>query len=191
MESASPTCQIKVSRWISGGATVAQGGIPTQSNHPLPTNPDCLWVRFKLPLPYSEKGRRMIAKIVHFGIDCRYRLHDLRDAGYVVESCYTVSELRLVLYVNRNLDAIIIDASERQAPKNAIDLARSHCPDSVVLFQGWTPQEDESDFDLIIPPLTPVPKWLDDLASLVTRTRAGRAQAREKSAPIYQSAMKS
>jgi hypothetical protein len=122
----------------------------------------------------------MIPKIVHFGIDCRYRLRVLRDAGYAVESCYTVSELQLVLYVNRNLDAIIIDASERQAPHTAIDLARSHCPGSVVLFQGWTVQEEESEFDLMIPPLTPVSKWLDDIANLIRLTRLGHANVREK-----------
>lgn len=121
----------------------------------------------------------MIAKIVHFGIDCRYRLRDLRDAGYAVESCYTVSELRLVLYVNRNLDAIIIDASERQAPQTAIDLARTHCPGAVVLFQGWTAPEEVSEFDLIIPPLTPVPKWLDDIANLIKLARTGQAKAQD------------
>ena len=123
----------------------------------------------------------MISKIVHFGIDCRYRLRDLRGAGYAVESCYTVSDLRLVLYVNRTLDAIIIDTSERQAPQTAIDLARSHCPGSVILFQGWTAHEEDSEFDLIIPPLTPVPKWLDDIANLISLNRTGRAKAREKS----------
>ena len=128
----------------------------------------------------------MIAKIVHFGVDCRYRLRDLRDAGYVVESCYDVSELRLVLYVNRHLDAIVFDASERGAPKNAVELARSQCPGALVLFQGWTVDGDESEFDLIIPPLTPVPKWLDDLANLITRTRVGRLQAREAPVVLYQ-----
>lgn len=128
----------------------------------------------------------MIAKIVHFGIDCRYRLRDLRDAGYAVESCYTVPELRLVLYVNRHIDAIIIDGSERQAPKTAVDLARSHCPGSLVLFQGWTAQEGESEFDLVIPPLTPVPKWLDDIENLIRRSRAAQANAQEKPAPLYQ-----
>src|SRR5215472_7048178 len=122
----------------------------------------------------------MIPKIVHFGIDCRYRLHDLRAAGYAVESCYNVSDLRLILYVNRNLDAIIIDTSERQAPRSAIDLARSHCPRSLVLFQGWTAHEEDWEFDLIIPPLTPVPKWLDDIANLIRLTRSGRAEAQEK-----------
>lgn len=122
----------------------------------------------------------MIAKIVHFGVDCRYRLRDLRDAGYAVESCYTVSELRLVLYVNPKLDAIIIDASERSAPQTAIDLACSHCPGSVVLFQGWTTPEEVSEFDLIVPPLTPVPKWLDDIENLIRLNRTGQAKRREK-----------
>lgn len=128
----------------------------------------------------------MIAKIVHFGIDSRYRLRDLRDAGYVVESCYDLSELRLVLFVNRHLDAIVFDASEREAPRSAIELARSQCPGALVLFQGWKAQADESEFDLIIPPLTPVSAWLDDLDSLIRRTRVARPEAREKPAPHFQ-----
>jgi hypothetical protein len=122
----------------------------------------------------------MIAKIVHFGIDCRYRLCDLRGAGYAVESCFTVPEFRLVLYVNPRLDAIIIDASERDPPRTAVELASSHCPGAVVLFQGWTAREEVSQFDLIIPPLTPVPKWLDDIANLITLNRTGQAKTREK-----------
>ncbi len=122
----------------------------------------------------------MIAKIVHFGIDCRYRLCDLRGAGYTVESCFTVPEFRLVLYVNPRIDAIIIDASERDPPRTAVELACSHCPGAVVLFQGWTAREEESKFDLIIPPLTPVPKWLDDIANLITLNRTGQAKTGEK-----------
>jgi hypothetical protein len=120
----------------------------------------------------------MIAKIVHFGMDCRYRVRDLRGAGYAVENCFTVPEFRLVLYVNPRLDAIIIDASERQASRTAVELACSHCPGAAVLFQGWTPQEDESKFDLVIPPLTPVPKWLDDIANLIRLNRIGQAKTR-------------
>lgn len=129
--------------------------------------------------------------IVHFGMDDCNRLMVLQNAGYAVDSCSSLEHLRFIF--NRTpLPAAIVMAEHRaDAHHDAIAFVRSHPPVPLVLFQSAIWSDDESQFDLVIPPLTPPDEWLEKIAALIKRTQAMLAtsqQVREQSAVIRKEA---
>jgi CRP/FNR family transcriptional regulator len=126
---------------------------------------DCV-ARANLILREDEMGGR----IIHYGVDEHYRLRSLRNAGYTVDSCSSLSEFKWVLYSGSRADAVAFTEATGQAPRAAMSLARNK-KSPLVLFQGWTPHYEESDFNLVVPMLTTPEEWLSDIASLIARTR--------------------
>ena len=59
----------------------------------------------------------MTAKIVYFGIDDFTRLRALRDAGYFVDTCSSLSELSLILSSSGRIDAIAFMEGQESAPQ--------------------------------------------------------------------------
>lgn len=112
----------------------------------------------------------MGGKIIHYGVDEFYRLRILRKAGYTVESCISLSEFKWVLYSTGRIDAVAFTEAEGSTPLTAMSLAHGK-RSPLILFQGWTPHYQQSDFNLVIPMLTSVDQWLGDIASLIERTR--------------------
>jgi CRP/FNR family transcriptional regulator, cyclic AMP receptor protein len=109
-------------------------------------------------------------KIVHFGVDEHYRLRTLREAGYTVESCVSLSEFKWVLYSEGLVDLIVFTEADGIAPYSAISLARNKCS-PLVLFQGWMPHYEQSPFNLVIPMLASVDQWLGEIAHLIESTQ--------------------
>jgi CRP/FNR family transcriptional regulator, cyclic AMP receptor protein len=119
----------------------------------------------------------MTAKIVYFGIDDFTRLRALRDAGYFVDTCSSLSELSLILSSSGRIDAIAFMEGQESAPQNVIALSRSRIDAPLILFQGWSSHANESDFDLTVPTMTPVGKWLQDIEDLIEQRRLERAKS--------------
>lgn len=112
----------------------------------------------------------MSGRIIHYGSDEHSRLPTLRRAGYTVELCHSLSELRWALYFGLRTDLVLFTEGPGVLPTRAIALARSR-DTPLVLFQGWTPHYDESEFDLVVPITTTSHLWLADVGCLVQRTR--------------------
>ena len=119
----------------------------------------------------------MTAKIVYFGIDDFTRLRALRDAGYFVDSCASLSEFRLMLSSSGRIDAVAFTENQEPTPQNVIALSRSRIDAPLILFQGWSSHANESDFDLAVPILTPAGKWLQDVEDLIEHSRIERAKS--------------
>jgi CRP/FNR family transcriptional regulator len=119
----------------------------------------------------------MVARIVHFGIDDFYRLRALRDAGYSVDSCNSLAELRLILNPGVRVDAVAISETDGATPQSVITLARSVGNVPLILFQGWTRNWNESEFNLVVPVLRSEREWLKDIAALIAHNRVQLARA--------------
>lgn len=120
----------------------------------------------------------MAARIIHVGTDSCHRLPVLESAGYRVETCISVPELRDALTAEEQLDAIVISEGAGGAHPDAVSLARSHSSAPIVLFRETQLSFAESSFDLVVPVLAPPQTWLADIAALITRFRSLRADAR-------------
>jgi hypothetical protein len=97
----------------------------------------------------------MAARLVHFGSDSCNRLVVLQNAGYTVYDCLSLPTLDVALRVG-DPAAVVMSETPKVVPRrNAISLvhSRSHAP--LILFQDRTYSDDESEFDLVIPVLTP------------------------------------
>jgi hypothetical protein len=116
--------------------------------------------------------KRMVARIVHFGLDSCFRGALLKAAGHSVEECNSVSQLHAALIGVREADAVVFSEGEGEVPYDAISLTRSTSTAPLILFRSRSPHYDESEFDLVIPEFTDPNKWLKEIAALI----AGRRQ---------------
>jgi hypothetical protein len=135
----------------------------------------------------------MAARVIHFGNDDCHRLMVLRSAGYAVNGCASLTQLRASLLMER-ADAILLSDGEGVAPEDAVALARNCSSAPVVLFSGTNRAYDGDAFDLVVHSLTPPEVWLDEVDALIAKSRVlgGRlavlsrksAQLREESAQV-------
>jgi CRP/FNR family transcriptional regulator, cyclic AMP receptor protein len=119
----------------------------------------------------------MTARIVHFGIDDFDRLRNLRDAGYSVDSSNSLTELRILLGSNKDIDAFALTESNRTASSDVVSLIRASSDAPLILFRGWTSSAVESEFNLVVPVLTPPDIWLREVAALTEYGRVRRAKS--------------
>lgn len=119
----------------------------------------------------------MAARIIHFGPDDCHRLTVLRSAGYSVDACGSLGQLRASLVADREADAVVMTEGDGVAPEEAITLARSHSSAPVVLFSGSNRSYEESSFDLVVHSLTPPDEWLVEVDVLIAKNRELRAQS--------------
>ena len=114
----------------------------------------------------------MIARVIHFGPDDCHRLMVLRSAGYAVDICQSMNQLRNQLEMEAALDAVILSDGDETSPHEALAIARKHSSNPVILFRSNTKSYEDSGFDLIVPCLTPPEVWLNDVDTLIERRRA-------------------
>jgi hypothetical protein len=119
----------------------------------------------------------MAANIVYFGVDTCHRLPVLERAGYSVENCYSVLQLDAVLDSGRPAEAVLMTDHDGNLPQDAITLTHSRSVAPLVLFRDANCSYAETAFDLVIPSLTPPEQWLEQIASLLEKSRALRAQS--------------
>jgi len=119
----------------------------------------------------------MAARVIHFGPDDCHRLMVLRTAGYAVDNCNSLIQLRSSLLTGGGADAVLVSDGEGVAPETAIAVAKSHSSAPVVLFRSTNLSYQDSGFDLVVHSLTPPEVWLNEVDALIARSLALRAQS--------------
>ncbi len=119
----------------------------------------------------------MAARVIHVGTDTCHRLPVLESAGYRVDTCLSLPELRKTLAMKLEVDAVLIREGTEGALPDAVQLTRSHSSAPIVLFRETQLDFTESCFDLVVPILAPPQTWLADIAALITRCQSLRATA--------------
>jgi hypothetical protein len=114
----------------------------------------------------------MIAKVVHFGTDDCHRLMVLRSAGYVVEDCASLVQLRAVLAGATEIEAVFMSDSQGTSPREPMAVVRAYSSLPAILFQSTNLSYDDSGFDLVVHTLTPPEVWLEDVNGVIERSRA-------------------
>src|SRR5690348_18460840 len=123
----------------------------------------------------------MTARVIHFGEDRWHRISLLRKIGLAVDLCETPGELVATLCTGTDPDAILISQSRLFDPFTAKSLARSVSRAPVVLFPYHGHDPVDSEFDLVIPPLTRPDEWLQELWKLIEQSRELLATSRMSS----------
>lgn len=129
----------------------------------------------------------MAARVIHFGQDECHRLMVLRSAGYSVEDCASLMQLRAWLATGVTADALVMSDAGGNEPEEAIALARACGALPVILFRTTNLTFEESGVDLIVPCLTPPEIWLNEVESVITKCRTLRSTSEilfEKSAEL-------
>lgn len=131
----------------------------------------------------------MAATVVHFGEDICYRVPVLRSAGYAVEQCDSLEHFSTFLAWNP--DVVALEEEPLIPLRKAISFARARSSASLVLFQHDISATPLEECDLIVPALTAPEEWLDEIATLLERSRTIRADSQalvRKSASLRQDA---
>jgi len=119
----------------------------------------------------------MAARVIHFGPDDCHRLMVLRSAGYAVDNCNSLVQLRSSLVAGGGADAVLVSDGDGIAPETAIAVARSHSSAPVVLFRSTSLSYRDSGFDLVVHSLTPPEVWLNQVDALIARSVELRAES--------------
>lgn len=125
----------------------------------------------------------MATRVIHFGPDDCHRRMVLQSAGYSVDECHTLSELRVRLLTGSGFGAVVMSEVEGLAPEDAAALARMHGHVPVVLFRGTNLSYEDSEFDLVIHALTPPEVWLNEVDSLIAKGRVAGAESEVLAGP--------
>lgn len=114
----------------------------------------------------------MLARLIHFGPDDCHRLMVLRSAGYAVEECQSLLQLGRSLTAGVPADAMLFSDGDGVSPEEALAVAKGFGSLPSILFRSTTQAYEESGFDLVVPSLTPPDVWLNEVDTLIGRTRA-------------------
>lgn len=118
----------------------------------------------------------MAAHILHIGMDDCHRATVLQSAGYGVEEYASLQQLADALDEMPGADAVILSETENIVPEIVIRLVRGRSAAPAIFFCRSNCTVNAEHFDLVIPPLTPPEKWLEQVSSLLERPRVARAQ---------------
>jgi hypothetical protein len=122
----------------------------------------------------AGKGQRICmaaATIIHFGTDLRHRTEVFKTAGYVVNNCSSFDQLHSALIAIPPADAVAFDESRGKLCARAVSLTRATSSLPLVLFRSLTPRLDASEFDLVVPVLTPPQVWIAEVVRVVEESR--------------------
>lgn len=108
----------------------------------------------------------MSRKLLSFGYDACHRWAVLRLAGFTVNECGSIRELREYLMGSQDVDAVIMVEDVVSVPPEAIIAAQSYFTGPLVLFEGRYPSNPQDPFDLCIPLLTRPEVWLPQIEKL-------------------------
>ena len=108
----------------------------------------------------------MSRKLLSFGYDGCHRWAVLRLAGFTVNQCDSIPELRERLMGSETVDVVIMVEDIVSVPPEAIIAAKSYFTGPLVLFEGRYPASHRDPFDLCIPVLTRPEVWLPQINKL-------------------------
>jgi hypothetical protein len=120
----------------------------------------------------------MAASIIHFGADECCRLLILRSVGYTVNDCTSVAKLKSFLEEDGGTDAIVLSEVHAGKARQAVATTRSYTSAPLILFEGPDRLGNESEFDLVIPPLSSPEEWLQRIADTIKQSRALLAKSK-------------
>jgi hypothetical protein len=95
----------------------------------------------------------------------------LRSAGYAVDGCASLAQLRASLLTGEQADAVLLSDGEGVEPDDAVALARNCCSAPVVLFSGTNRAYEGAAFDLVVHSLTPPEVWLHEVDAVIAKGR--------------------
>jgi hypothetical protein len=113
----------------------------------------------------------MAARIIHFGPDDCHRLMVLRSAGYAVDGCESLAQLRRLLMAEGVPEAVLLSDGPGVELKEAATLTRSCSSAPVVLFSGTNRAYEGMSFDLVVHSLTPPEAWLHEVDKVIGESR--------------------
>ena len=93
----------------------------------------------------------MPRKLLSFGYDACHRWAVLRLAGFTVDQCGSIRELREHLMGSHAVDAVIMVEDILSVPPEAIIAARSYFTGPLVLFEGRYPANHRTFFTCAYP----------------------------------------
>ena len=119
----------------------------------------------------------MSRQLLSFGYDACHRWAVLRLAGFTIDECASIPELRERLMRSHfmgshSVEAVIMVEDVLVLPPEAITAARSYFTGPVVLFEGRTPTSHGDAFDLRVPALTRPEVWLPQIDKLSETIRS-------------------
>lgn len=132
----------------------------------------------------------MAARILYFGEDECRRVSVLQEAGFTVEGCSSLITLVTALGAGEGTDAVLLSEERREPSWQEIQTIRERSRAPLILFQNTDCGCDESQFDGVIPALTPPELWLERVSTIVRqseRLRHDAAVLRHESAVLRES----
>jgi hypothetical protein len=125
----------------------------------------------------------MSRKILTFGYDACHRWAVLRLAGYTIQVCESISELRDELMKHPELDAVLMVEDIVSVPQEAITAAKSYFDGPVILFEGHSQIKNREQFNLWIPILTGPSAWLPQIEALIKTHQQPASESAIQDAP--------
>jgi len=96
----------------------------------------------------------------------------LQSAGYSVEDCNSLVQLRASLMTGMAVDAVMVSDGDGVSPQEVVALARTHTSLPVILFRSTNLTYQDAGVDLVVHCLTAPEVWLNDVEALIEKTRA-------------------
>lgn len=112
----------------------------------------------------------MAARVIHFGPDDCHRLMVLRSAGYAVDGCESLAQLRRLLLTKTKADAVMLSDGPGFALEEAASLVRSCSSAPMVVFGGTNRAYEGMAFDLVVHSLTPPESWLHEVDAVISKS---------------------
>lgn len=108
----------------------------------------------------------MAATVLHFGADICQRLPLLNSVGYSVKVCPTLPEFRSLIRQKADAEAVLVASERSRERREVISLTRENTHARLILFASYSGAY-QSEFDLVIEPLTPPEEWLRRVVAFI------------------------
>jgi len=125
----------------------------------------------------------MSRKILTFGYDACHRWAVLRLAGFTIQVCESISELRDQLMKRPEVDAVLMVEDIVSVPQEAITAARSYFDGPLVLFEAHSQAKNREQFNLRVPILSGPSAWLPQIEALIKSYQQHASESSVQDAP--------
>lgn len=118
------------------------------------------------------------ATILHVGEDLCQRIPVMETAGFIVlRSETTLPAVQNAFQIGDDFCAVVFHSDIFAPPAPTVREIRNLSEAPLVLFENPAVHCDESDFNLVIPPLTPPSIWLQKLTEVIQSSRELRGRS--------------
>jgi len=95
----------------------------------------------------------------------------LESAGYSVQECHCLVELRRLLADSARADALLVTEGDEVPLQDIVSLVRTHSSLPIILFRNPNMAREDAGVDLVVHCLTPPDVWLNDVEAVIEKTR--------------------